>query len=228
MTTSTLAAYNGTIADTWERSPQTVGDVPDRELTDMERSARTEQIWHEMHERLLGFITRRVATVHDAEDILQDVFIRIHASLSTLNDAESVTGWTYQIARNAITDYHRRRASSARTVQQYANHVTEAEPDDVTRDAVHEFSRCMEPLMSELPEPYAEALVLTDLAGTSQTDAAGQLGLSVPGMKSRVQRGRGKLKDVLLDCCNVEFDRRGGVVDYQRRNADSCHDCDCE
>jgi RNA polymerase sigma-70 factor (ECF subfamily) len=47
-------------------------------------------------------------------------------------------------------------------------------------------------------------------------------------MKARVQRGRGKLKDVLLDCCNVELDHRGGLLDYERRAQSKCDNCDCE
>lgn len=68
--------------------------------------------------------------------------------------------------------------------------------------------------------------MLTELDGTSQKDAAAELGVSVTAMKARVQRGRGKLKDALLDCCRVELDRRGGLVDYDRPNG--CGEaCDC-
>ena len=99
---------------------------------------------------------------------------------------------------------------------------------DIERQAEQEFSRCLVPLMSELSASYRQALELTELDGVTQKDAAGQLGLSVSGMKARVQRGRSKLKDVLLDCCSVELDRRGGVVDYQRRGGRACGDCDCQ
>ena len=70
--------------------------------------------------------------------------------------------------------------------------------------------------------------MLTELEGVTQKDAAAKLGLSISGMKSRVQRGRGKLKDVVLDCCEVELDRRGGLVDYRRRNGDVLGGCDCD
>ena len=66
------------------------------------------------------------------------------------------------------------------------------------------------------------------LFGLDPKDAAEKLGVSISGMKSRVQRGRRKLKNVLLNCCEVELDRRGGPVDYRRRNPDACDCCDEE
>ena len=78
-------------------------------------------------------------------------------------------------------------------------------------------------MIRTLPARYAEALLLTDIDGLTQAAAAERLGLSLSGMKSRVQRGRRLLKQTLLRCCAVELDRRGGVVDSyprgQRRNA---------
>jgi RNA polymerase sigma-70 factor (ECF subfamily) len=78
---------------------------------------------------------------------------------------------------------------------------------------------CIEPMIAALPEPYREALVMTDLNGITQRDAAERSGLSFSGMKSRVQRARRQLKEVLLECCRIEFDSRGGIVDYAPRDA---------
>ena len=67
---------------------------------------------------------------------------------------------------------------------------------------------------------YSEALLLTDYEGLSQRELATRLGLSFSSAKSRVQRAREMLRQLLLDCCHFEFDRLGRVVDYQPR-------CDC-
>jgi RNA polymerase sigma-70 factor (ECF subfamily) len=181
-----------------------------------------------MHDGLLAYIRRRVATLDDAEDILQDVFVRIHANLGKLDSTRSVTAWVYSIARNAVTDHHRKKAADARTVNRIAEGAAESfDEDDINDQATKEFSHCIEPLLGEVPQPYREAIELTELGGMTRKDAARQLGLSVSGMKARVQRGRDKLKDVLLDCCNVEFDHRGGLLDYDRRTESNCDDCDC-
>ncbi len=201
----------------------------------MKRIVETKEIWGQMHERLLSFINRHVATIHDAEDILQEVFVRIHSNLGSLKDTQSVTAWVYQVARNAITDYHRKRATVAGAVRKLTANV-----DDEVRaphqggatkeqavEAIAELTTCMEPLVRELPEAYRRVIALTELNQVTQKDAAQELGLSVSGVKSRVQRGRTKLKELLQDCCNVELDRRRGVVDYQRREGGDCGDCDC-
>ena len=198
----------------------------------MEDNIETKEIWGQMHERLLSFIKRHVATIHDAEDILQEVFVRIHSNLGSLKDTQSVTAWVYQVARNAITDYHRKRATADGAVKK----LTASINDDVqvphqgeatekqAAKAIAELSTCIEPLVRQLPEPYRQAITLTELNQLTQKDAAQELGLSVSGVKSRVQRGRTKIKELLQDCCNVELDRRRGVVDYQRREG---RDCGC-
>lgn len=86
------------------------------------------------------------------------------------------------------------------------------------RTEVTELSTCIEPMIAGLPQVYREAIELTDLNGLTQVEAAQKVGVSVSGMKSRVQRARGKLKSMLLECCRVEVDRRGGIVDYSVRD----------
>ena len=185
----------------------------------MTHTEQTELIWREMHERLLAYIRPRVAAA-DADDILQDVFVRIHSKMDQLRESQAFTGWVYQITRNAIIDYHRRRATAARAMAGLADHADEGEDPgpDVTGRAEADFVRCLDPMLDQLPQTHREAIVLTELNGMTQKQAAGELGLSVSGMKSRVQRGRAQLKDAVLDCCAIEFDRRGGVVDYQQRD----------
>ncbi len=200
----------------------------------MEHHARTKEIWIQMHQRLLSYIRGRVSTPDDAEDILQDVFVRIHTKLGEVRDTENVTAWVYQITRNAITDYYRQRAALGGTLTRSAEQIDECVASvpareaqaGILRRASDEFAQCMEPMLGEVPEPYREAVTLTEVEGMTQKDAAEKLGVSVSGMKSRVQRGRGKLKDVILDCCEVELDRRGGLVDYRRRSPQACDDCD--
>jgi RNA polymerase sigma-70 factor (ECF subfamily) len=162
-----------------------------------------------------------VATPEDAEDLLQDVFTRIHENASTLRDVESVTGWVYRTAGNAVTDYYRRRGAFARATEALAGEPV-AVLEEADSAAEEELAQCLRPLIATLPSTYGEALELTELEGKTQAEAAESLGISLSGMKSRVQRGRTKLKEVLLDCCHVEIDRRGGVVGYEPRGRARC------
>ncbi len=181
----------------------------------------TEALWSELRTRLLSFLRRRVATPEDAEDLLQEVFARIHENASALGEVESVTGWVYRTAGNAVTDYYRRRGAFARATEALATAPTAVSEDEESA-AEEELAQCLRPLIATLPETYGQALELTELEGRTQSEAAAALGLSLSGMKSRVQRGRTKLKEVLLDCCHVEIDRRGGVVGYEPRDRDRC------
>jgi RNA polymerase sigma-70 factor (ECF subfamily) len=195
----------------------------------MEPQRKTEEVWQAFHERLLAFIRRRVASEHDGEDILQDVFVRIHASGQSLDELNSVSGWVHQITRHAIVDFYRARAKDDGALAAFGKEAegeTDSPPEDAEAGA--ELARCLEPLLDRLPAPYAEALALADLEGLPQKEAAARAGISISGMKSRVQRGRVKLKAALLDCCAVELDRRRGVIDYRRNDAEGCGDCDCE
>lgn len=172
----------------------------------MPMTLETETVWREFHERLRAFVSRRVPRVADVEDILQEVFLRIHRSLSSVQKPERLPAWIFQITRNAITDHYR----AAR--QEPVLTVTEE------REEMNELAACIQPMVATLPAIYRDAVVSTDLKGLTQLEAAEQSGISFSGMKSRVQRGRRELKRMLLECCRVELDRRGGVVDYAVRD----------
>ena len=179
-----------------------------------------EAAWRELHDQLLGFIARRVRTREDAEDILQEVMLRIHRSSGELEHVERLTGWIYRIAGNAIVDHYRRPARREvptgwqQDVEEAGDSAAVADEPD-TAELRGELARCLSPLLERLPASYRQALVLTEVEGVTQVEAAERLGLSVSGMKARVQRGRARLKDLLLDCCHIELDRRGGITGYR-------------
>ncbi len=94
------------------------------------------------------------------------------------------------------------------------------------RSASADLSRCMMLLLEELPDPYGEAVMLAELGTLSQKELSRRMGISFSGMKSRVQRGRDRLKALLLACCEVERDARGGIVDYTPRGASFREKCE--
>jgi RNA polymerase sigma-70 factor, ECF subfamily len=193
-----------------------------------QRTAATpdaEAIWRELHDGLIGFIERRVRSRDIAEDILQEVMLRIHRQADGIERAEAVGAWVHAIARNAITDHYRsaqvrREVATGREIDPERADEPEAEAPDVRG----ELAACVAPLLARLPPSYREALTLTELEGLTQVAAAHRLGISVSGAKARVQRGRAQLKEVLLDCCHVELDRRGGITEYHARGG-SCQRC---
>jgi RNA polymerase sigma-70 factor (ECF subfamily) len=181
----------------------------------------TDKIWAAFAGPLRRFIRTRVANDAEAEDLLQEVFTKIHLKLAQLRDTERLAAWIYQIARNAVIDHLRARAKAPAAVE-----VAEDLPAPAEAPALDaEVASCLRPLIERLPDPYREALVMTELDGKTQRELAHAAGLSLSGAKSRVQRGREQLKALLLACCHVEFDRRGGVIAYEPRPG-ACRFCD--
>ncbi len=182
----------------------------------------TEQIWEAFHPQLKHFILTRIPDEDNAEDILQEVFLKIHTHIDTLRDQEKLQSWLYQITRNTITDYYRTHKA---TVELSEALVLPVEPE-VEDDVVKELIPSVKAMVESLPDEYRQALLLTEHEGLTQRELADRLGLSLSGAKSRVQRAREKLKTMLLDCCHFEFDRLGKVIDYQPRCA-CCRNQEC-
>jgi len=168
-----------------------------------------EPIWEQFHSRLLKFIRSRVEDAAAADDIIQNVFLRIHTNMESLSDSNRLESWIFQIARNAIIDHYRRRRDLVEISE-----TTPADDDFIEPDAAEILASSMRSMVDELPEPYRQALILTEYDGLTQAELAERLGISLSGAKSRVQRARQRIKDELLACCHFEFDRYGRVVDY--------------
>jgi RNA polymerase sigma-70 factor, ECF subfamily len=192
----------------------------------------TDTAWAELHTNIRGFVARRVRQPADVDDVVQQVFLRVHQALPTLRDADKLHAWIYQTTRRIIVDHYRAPARRREVSAGMAVDIVPAEePSDVTVDeheesALQELATCLKPLISRLAVADREALRLIEFEGLTQVEAALRLGLSVSGMKSRVQRARFHLRSALDDCCRVALDRRGGVLGYEGRG-DQCGSCGC-
>jgi RNA polymerase sigma-70 factor (ECF subfamily) len=183
-----------------------------------------ETIWAEVGASMEGFVRRRISDPHQADDVVADVMLRIHQHLGTLDDQERVTAWVFRIARNAITDHYRRngrrREVLTAELEPLVDPSAEAWLDD-QEATLSELASCIRPLVEGLPREYRRALELTDFDGHSQVEAARMEGISVSGMKSRVQRGRRQFATLVKQCCDVTVDARGELIDFELR-ADGC------
>ncbi len=174
-----------------------------------------ESIYNEFHAKLRSFTLRQVSDPSLADDILQDVYLKIHAHIGDLRDTDRLESWIFQVTRNAITDHFRRTRPQDPLPESLPAPVDE-EPDHAT-----ELAASIGDMLGCLPPKYRQALELTDLQGLSQAQLAERLGISLSGAKSRVQRARAMLKDAFLDCCHFEFDRYGRVID----STPNCPEC---
>lgn len=177
----------------------------------------TERLWTEFHARLRKFVISHLHDEHAADDVLQDIFLKVHKSIGSLRDEAKIGAWLYTIARNAITDHYRQRPMEPLDPE------LEIETASGTRSAEQSLAVSLGLRINRLPERYREAVVLTGIDGLTQAEMAERLHLSLSGGKSRVQRAREMLKRGLLECCRIEFDRCGGVISYEERSL--CRGC---
>jgi RNA polymerase sigma-70 factor (ECF subfamily) len=179
-------------------------------------------LWTEFSPPLRAFLARRVPPGVEADDLLQDVFLRVVRHLGSLRANDRLEAWLFQIARNALRDALRaRQRRDGRT-----DALDMDLPDEFGADADHaaeaELAPCLTAIVARLPEPYRSAITLTSIQGLTQAEAARSAGISLSGMKSRVQRGRAHLRDMLVRCCDIVVDARGGVADFSLRIPTSC------
>jgi RNA polymerase sigma-70 factor (ECF subfamily) len=177
-------------------------------------------MWQQIHGALTGFIRKRVSNEAETDDILQEVFLRVHKHIGELRDPDRLISWMYKVTRHVIIDYYR---SAGRRREVPVGLATSLEGDaagshaGLEPDVKMELFECLRPMIDRLSEEYREAIRLVELEGLTHQQAAKQLGLSVPGMKSRVQRGRQQLRKLFHACCVIELDSRGGVTEYEAR-----------
>jgi len=170
--------------------------------------------------RLRSFVSRRVASAADVDDVIQEVFLRLSRGLSTLRDEDRLAPWLFSIARNVVTDHHRRRARELASDTDALE--IEAAPEPEATPLEDELTECVARFVAQLPAEQREAITLVELEGMSQKDAAAKLGLSHSGMKSRVQRGRAELRRMFEHACAIELDARRKVIECEPRACGGC------
>ena len=183
-----------------------------------------QSIWSELGVRVRRFVGARVNDPHAADDIAQDVMLKVQTQLDALPADDKLPAWVFQIARNAIVDHY--RSGAVRKHADIADGDIAAEEEDGQAEAIADLAPCLARMVELLPQPYRDAMKQADFEGLSQQDIADRAGVSLSGAKSRVQRARTMLREMIHDCCQVERDGRGNVMDFERtaRSARYCGD----
>jgi RNA polymerase sigma-70 factor (ECF subfamily) len=144
----------------------------------------------------------------------------MHRGLPALADGERFGPWVYRIAANTVADHLRARVRHPLV----AHEALHEESEDMNREPVEnleaELAECVALFVARLPSPYREAITLTELEGLTQKDAAEMLGVSISGMKSRVQRGRERIRQMFEQCCEISLDCRGRVTECIPKSVD--------
>ena len=188
----------------------------------MQQSIDIESLWAKVHDQLFGYISKHVKIQDDINDIIQDTFIKVKTNIDKLRNPAKVESWIYQIARNTINDYFRKQKKSFKNEENSDKFSVDSNAFDEENIMVQiqtkNFSEYAGFIVNELPEKYRKAVYMADIEGLSMKNVAEELNISVSGAKSRVQRGRKLIKEIILKCCDVNTDKYGNIIDYEPRN----------
>ncbi|MBX3173345.1 MAG: sigma-70 family RNA polymerase sigma factor [Gemmatimonadaceae bacterium] len=177
--------------------------------------------WTAFAAAVRAFVRRRTPHSLDPEDIVQDVFLRLTRHRDTLQRVQDLEAWVFRAARSALADALRaQRRREARGSDVEPDSLT-VEPED-ERHALSELAPCVRAFVLALEEPYGSALRWTAFDGLTQEQAAERAGISLSGMKSRVQRARAKVRTEIEHCCGVHLDRHGILRRQESDDGSSC------
>jgi RNA polymerase sigma-70 factor, ECF subfamily len=170
--------------------------------------------WTHLRSQVRRMIGARVASAADAEDVVQDVLLKVFRNTGGLRDGERFGGWLSTMVKNATADHLRDRLRHPVVPGDAAERFEGGDAADALAD--DDARRCLtaalRPFADRLPAIYREVIVLSELEGVPHAEIAKRLAISVSGVKSRVQRGREQLGKMLAGCCQIELDARRSVV----------------
>ncbi|MFC7338917.1 sigma-70 family RNA polymerase sigma factor [Haloferula chungangensis] len=173
---------------------------------------------HELRNSILRFVQSRVRDPHLAEDLTQEILLRGLSKLSGLRDQKRLEAWLFQIARNTISDHFRKSKATEISIEKMPENCDPNEA--ITEEEVllrENIAAYIRGVVEALPEIYRNALCYTEYEGHTQVELAKKEGISLSGAKSRVQRARQEVRTAVEQCCHVETDRYGQIVEMKRR-----------
>ena len=169
------------------------------------------EAWQQHEAELARFLRHRMGNQDEADDLLQDVFLRAVGQGEAFCALQNCRAWLFHVARNLLVDHLR----STRPQVPLPDDLR-AE-DDLDPAPVDRLGQCLPRVLSELSAEDREAITLCDIEGLTQQTYADRLGLTLPAAKSRVQRARERLRARLVEACKVHFDEGGHVCCFAPR-----------
>lgn len=169
------------------------------------------KIWEEHQLHVQNFIKTKVDDEHSVDDILQEVSIKLFNTLHQKTSIKNYKAWLFQVARNTIADHYRKNK------QQADLSIYLSEPTSDASSCVCDLSAFV--IQKYLPEKYGKPLYLSDIEKRPQQEVAQMLNLSLTATKSRIQRARIKLKELVDDCVDVYYNDKGQVSDFQLKKS---------
>lgn len=176
----------------------------------IEKHDQVVELWLEHKEALNRYVFKLVKDHETAEQITSDVMMKIYSSCCSGRPIKNLRSWLFQIAYNTCMDHFRKSSK----IGELKLDVPETGEEEMHR----EISNFIEPLIRLLPEKYAKPLNLSEIQNIKQREVAAQLNLSLPATKSRILRAKEMLREIIVECMQVETDCGGKILDYKVRS----------
>lgn len=164
-------------------------------------SAPIDLLWRDYHQRLMRYVLKRISHKSDAEDIVQTVFLKIQKNPPHIDTMPQLEAWLLQITKNTLIDYWRKPNRTLPLLEEHDYAIEDPEPNE---NPWLNLSCCLLAMMQDLPVKYKQAIELADLQNVNYKDIAEMMQISESGVKSRVKRGREKLRHLLVSCCGTD------------------------
>lgn len=184
-------------------------------------SSMIESLYRDSYNQLLRYVRARVQDAEEAQDIVQSLYLKLYRRLESGTHLDNPEAFLFTAARNAVIDYYRTRRQHAELPE--IEESVDRDESEHTAETRKTMTSWMLPLVEELPEPYRSTLRMSELEERPYREIAAALGISRSAVKSRVRRGRERMRSALLACCRFAFDAAGRVVNYEPKRWRSAH-----
>ncbi|OJJ16556.1 hypothetical protein BKI52_32085 [marine bacterium AO1-C] len=169
-----------------------------------------EIIWKKHQPELLNFIKTGTYDKATINDVLQEVGIKLYLALKKQQPIKNYQTWLFQVAKNTMVDFYREKQ---RHPYLQADLYSENTDNETVTSDINDLLGFI--IQTYLPQEYGTPLYLGDIERVPQKIVGYILGLSLPATKSRIQRARKKLKEVLMDFFEIQQNNKGEILDFQ-------------
>jgi RNA polymerase sigma-70 factor (ECF subfamily) len=171
------------------------------------------EIVQEFYNYLKSYISSKVNNKTIAEDIVQEVMMKLIESHQNKKEIKNIKAWLFQVSRNTLFDYYKKNNLEYNLDKDW--NLQEEPSSELSKIMVSDY---VIPMIKLLPEEYARPLMLSDIDKVPQKDIARQLNLELSATKMRIQRARTKLRALFVECCHIEYDKQGNFIGCSIKN----------
>ncbi|MET2985882.1 sigma-70 family RNA polymerase sigma factor [Aureibaculum conchae] len=185
----------------------------------------TNTIWKTYSDDVQRFILSKTKDETITDDLLQEIFIKVHTKISNVQDLTKIKSWLFTVANNTVMDYFRATKKNHVTLDDNIAKKDIEDFDNQTADFYeHTEHDCLYGIVKSLDKKYRDPLFMSDIQGYKQQEIAEILKLPLPTVKSQIQRARKMIAQGFMDCCGYQLNEKGKLVG-EIKSKEDCKVC---